>query len=151
MESTLKTWETGRKIIADLIEPYSLEQLNHTPKGFSNNLIWNAGHVIAAQQSLIYRTSSLPLHVTDAFFELYKPGSKPTGNTTQQEVDEIKRLLSSLIGKAESDLQNGVFKTFTERTTITGFHLGNLNDAFAFNNFHEGLHFGMMMNIRKFL
>lgn len=151
MESTLKTWKTGRKIIANLIEPYSLEQLNHIPKGFSNNLIWNVGHVIAAQQSLVYRTSSLPLHISDDFFELYKPGSVPTGKTTQQEVDEIKRLLFEMIEKTEQDLQQHVFKTFTERVTITGFHLGNLNDAFAFNNFHEGLHFGMMMNIRKFL
>ena len=31
------------------------------------------------------------------------------------------------------------------------FHLGSLQDALAFNNYHEGLHLGYMKSIAKFV
>jgi hypothetical protein len=128
-----------------------LEQLNTIPDRFSNNIIWNIGHVIAAQQSLVYKTSNLPMHITDEYFDKYKPGTKPTGAVSQNDVDEIKALLTLMIEKTETDLANGRFVSFTERNTITGFHLGNLKDALVFNNYHEGLHLGYMKSIARFL
>ena len=50
MDATFKIWETNRKHYLKLIENYSLEQLNKIPEGFSNNLAWNLGHIIVAQQ-----------------------------------------------------------------------------------------------------
>lgn len=35
--------------------------------------------------------------------------------------------------------------------TATGFDLTTLDDALEFNNYHEGLHLGMMMSVRKFV
>ncbi|MFN8251153.1 MAG: DinB family protein [Ferruginibacter sp.] len=151
MNAVFKTWKTSRNLAAAYFDNYSLEQLNKIPAGFSNNLIWNIGHVIAAQQSLIYRLSSQPMLITEELFNTYKPGSKPTGQTTAAEAAELKHLLTALIEPAEKDFYSGKFTTFTERTTGTGFHLGNLEDAFEFNNYHEGLHLGFMMNIRKFV
>ena len=73
------------------------------------------------------------------------------GNVSQKDVDEIKSLLVSMIEKTETDLANGRFVSFTERNTITGFHLGNLKDALVFNNYHEGLHLGYMKSIARFV
>ena len=53
MESLFKVWETSRHIYLKFLETYSLAQLNKIPDGFSNNIIWNAGHVIVSQQKLI--------------------------------------------------------------------------------------------------
>jgi hypothetical protein len=53
MEATFKIWETSRKKYLELIENYSLEQLNKIPQGFSNNLVWNLGHIIVSQQGLV--------------------------------------------------------------------------------------------------
>lgn len=149
--SIFKTWETNRKLYADFFDNYSLEQLNKIPAGFNNNLIWNIGHIISAQQSLIYRLSGLEMSIPAGLFDLYKPGTKPVKAVDQSEADELKFLLLSLIEKTKADLNDGKFVVFTERTTGTGFHLANLNDAFEFNNYHEGLHLGMMMSIRKFV
>ena len=151
MESVFKTWKTSRKIFAEYFDKYTLAQLNTTPAGFSNNLIWNIGHVIVAQQSLVYRLSDVPIQIPAAMVELYKPGSKPTGTTTGAEAEELRSLLSTLVEQTEKDYANGLFQTFTERMTGTGFHLTSLADAFEFNNYHEGLHLGLMMNIRKFV
>ena len=63
----------------------------------------------------------------------------------------MKELLISLIEKTETDFYNGKFVKFNEKMTWTGFHLGSLKDALEFNNYHEGLHLGFMINIRKFV
>ncbi|WP_106795119.1 DinB family protein [Aquimarina sp. Aq78] len=151
MKSIFKTWKTSRNLYSEYFENYTLEQLNKIPDGFSNNLIWNIGHIIVAQQALIYKGSNLNGHISDELFGLYKSGTKPTRLTTEIEVKELKALLLSLIEKTEIDFYHGKFNTYNERMTGTGFHLSSLMDAFEFNNYHEGLHLGCMMNIRKFV
>ena len=151
MEAVLKAWKTSRKIYLDFFDKYSLEQMNVVPDKFSNNIIWNIGHIIAAQQSLVYKISSLPMYISEEFFDRYKPGTKPMGAVSQNEAGEIKSLLISMIDQTETDLANGKFVSFTERNTITGFHLGNLQDSFVFNNYHEGLHMGCIKSIGRFV
>ena len=151
MDATFKIWETNRKHHLQLIENYSLEQLNKIPEGFSNNLAWNLGHIIVAQQGLVYRLSGLPSNVSEEMTNTYKNGSKPTGTTSQAEIDELKVLLFSLIERTKEDYANGKFVTYNEYTTGTGFHLASTMEAMNFNNYHEGMHFGFMMNIRKFI
>jgi hypothetical protein len=151
MTSAFKIWTTNRHILSGFISNYSLEQLNTMPKGFTNNLIWNIGHIIVTQQRLIYKTSGLPMYITDALLETYKTGTKPTGKTTKEEAKELQELLTSLISPTQNDFMNGKFKSFTEVTTSTGFNLTSTPEAIDFNNYHEGLHLGFMINIRKFL
>lgn len=149
METLLKTWKTNRNLYLNFFDNYSLNQLNKIPPGYNNNLIWNIGHIIVAQQSLIYRGSNLPMHISDELVNLYKPGTVPSGTTTQAEANELKELLIALIAKTEADINNGIFTTYNERTTATGFHLSSIKDAFEFNNYHEGLHLGYMMCLKK--
>lgn len=151
MESAFKIWETSRNIYLDYFDKYSLEQLNKVPAGFSNNLVWNIGHIIVAQQALVYRSSGLPGYISDELLTLYKPGTKPTGTTSQEEVVELKELLISLIEPTKTDFYDKKFVTFNERMTGTGFYLTSLTDAIEFNNYHEALHLGFMVNIRKFV
>lgn len=151
MDSIFKILYTSRKIYLGFFDQYSHEQLNTIPPGFSNNLIWNIGHIIVAQQSLIYRLSGLPMHIPDDLVNLYKPGTHPAGSTSPEEMDTLKQLLLPLVEQTEKDFQEGKFVQFTERMTGTGFHLTSLKDAFEFNNYHEGLHLGYMSNIRKFI
>lgn len=151
MEATFRIWETSRSIYLKFLENYSLEQLNTIPAGMSNNLIWNIGHVIVSQQKLVYALSGLPMYIPDSLFEKYQNGSRPDGKTTQVEVDEIKKLLSEMVEKTKSDFENGIFKEFHPYKTKTGFYLGTLKEAIEFNNYHEGIHLGIMMSVKKFL
>lgn len=151
MEATFRIWETSRGLYQNFLDNYSLDQLNTIPPGMSNNLIWNIGHVIVSQQKLVYALSGLPMHISDSLFEKYQNGSSPDGKTTQAEVDEIKKLLSEMVEKTKSDFEAGVFKEFHPYQTKTGFHLGTWKEATEFNNYHEGIHLGIMLQIKKFL
>lgn len=151
MKRTFSIWETNRNLYLKYIEQYSLEQLNKIPDGFSTNLIWNIAHIIVSQQKLVYVLSGLPMPISTKMLEKYQNGTKPDGNTTQAEVDEIKTLLISLVNQTKLDYQNQLFKTFNPYQTKTGFYLETLPEAIEFNNYHEGIHLGIMMQLKKFL
>ena len=151
MQQTFEITRTSRKILSQFLEKYTLEQLNAIPEGFSNNLIWNIAHIIVVQQMLVYKISGLPMNISDEMVEKYKKGTKPEHQATQAEVDEIKSQLLDSIYQTETDFNNKVFNNYQEYPTSTGFVLKNAEDAMAFNYFHEGLHIGVMMGIRKFI
>ncbi|MWB93566.1 DinB family protein [Flavobacterium sp. GA093] len=149
MNSALEVCQTSRNLLLKVLENHSLEQLNKIPPGFSNNLIWNVAHCVAAHQSLVYKLSGLPTQVSEEFITKYKKGSKPEGDVSQAEVAEVKELLFKTLQQTKEDVANGVFVNYSEYTTSMGFTLRNIEDALNFNNFHEGTHLGIIMSIRK--
>ncbi|TRX37994.1 DinB family protein [Flavobacterium sp. ZT3R18] len=149
MQQTLDITRVSRKMVAPFLENYTLEQLNKIPEGYSNNLIWNIGHIVVAQQLLVHKLSGLPMMVSEAMIGKYMKGAKPEGIVTQAEVDEIKALLFKTLDQTEADYSNKKFNNFQEYPTSTGFVLKSAEDAIAFNSFHEGLHVGIMMSLRK--
>lgn len=152
METAFRINKNVRNQFFNYIDNYTLEQLNTIPKGFSNNIIWNIGHCIATQQSLIYKLSDLAMNVSDEFIEAYRNGSIPSGKTTQEEVAYIKSILFSSSEKIQEDVSKNTFVNYHEYTTkSTGFTIQNVKQAIEFNNWHEGVHLGIMLQIRKFL
>jgi len=151
MQNTFEISRTSRKWVAQFLENHTLEQLNIIPVGLNNNLIWNIGHIVVAQQLLVYKLSGLPLMVSDNLVEKYSKGTKPEQDATQEEVNEIKSLLFKTIEQTEADYNDGIFVKYQEYPTSTGFVLQNAKGAMEFVNFHDGIHIGIMMNIRKFI
>lgn len=151
METSFAINLNTRAIFLRFLEGYSLEQLNQIPDGFSNNLIWNINHCIATQQLLVYKLSGLPLLVDENFVELYKKGTKPVHKITEVDLNQTKEYLTSIVLKTKADFEAGIFKDFTAYPTSTGFVIESVEAALEFNNFHEGLHLGIIMQIKKFL
>ena len=151
METTFNINKSSRNTLLTFLENYSLEKLNTIPEGFSNNLIWNIGHIIVVQQMLVYKLSGLPMMISDEMVENYKKGTKPEHSIEQEEVDVIKTLLFSTLEQAKKDFSTDVFQNYFEYTTGVGYHLSSAKDAMEFNNYHEALHIGIMMQIKKFI
>ncbi|WP_288446110.1 hypothetical protein [uncultured Chryseobacterium sp.] len=84
-------------------------------------------------------------------FNKYQSGTKPTEPVSEKEAAELKGLLTSFIDLTITDFKKNIFMTYKERTTGIGFHLSSINDAFECNNYHEGMHLGYMLSIRKFV
>ena len=151
MQQTLDVTRTSRNILSKILAGYTLEQLNKIPEGYNNNLIWNIAHVVVVQQMLVYNLSGLPMMISKDMVEKYKKGTKPEHIATQAEVDEIQSLLTETINKTEADLESKIFINFQEYPTSAGNVLKSASDAMVFNNFHEGIHLGIIMSIRKFI
>jgi hypothetical protein len=151
MNSVFEVQKTIREVLLKVLDHHSLEQLNKIPQGFTNNLIWNIAHCVASQQVLIYKLSGLPMMVSEEFVAKYRKGTKPEGEISQAEVDEIRILLSSTLDQVQKDFANNIFVNYTEYPTSLGFVLKNIDGALNFNNYHEGIHTGIIMSIRKFV
>lgn len=139
----------SRAVLKTIIETYSLEELNKIPERFNNNIIWNIAHTIAVQQSLVYKLSGLPPIISEDMISRFRKGTKPEGDLTQAEVDEIKGLLFSTIEKTKEDYENEVFQNYNEYTVTTKNTLTNVMEAIEFNNFHEGIHLGYILALKK--
>lgn len=151
METTFEINKTSRNVLLTFLENYSLEQLNTIPEGFSNNLIWNIGHIIVVQQMLVYNLSGLPMMISDEMVSKYKKGTKPEHNVTHEEINEMKLLLFSTLEKTRKDFAENRFQNYNVFTTMSGFTVKSASDAMVFNNYHEGIHTGIIMQIRKFI
>ncbi|MHA7055649.1 DinB family protein [Aquimarina sp. M1] len=151
MKDQLEITRTNRKLLAQILDNYSLEDLNKVPEGFSNNLIWNIAHVIVTQQLLVYKLSGLSMMIDDDMVNTYRKGTKAEGLTSNEEVENIKELLFSSVDKTEKDIEAKIFKKYQEYPTSTGFTLKSIKDAINFNNFHEGIHLGYILALRKSL
>ena len=151
MQSVFEVQKTSRTIFLKFLENYSLEQLNKIPEGYNNNIIWNIGHIIAAQQGMVYKLSGLPTLVSEDFINKYKKGTKPEGIVSQAEVDEIKTLLETTFPQTVEDFTNNIFINFSEYTTSIGFTIRNAEEAVNVNNYHEGIHLGIILSLRKFI
>lgn len=149
MNETFEITASSRRLLSQLIEHLTLAQLNEIPPGFNNNIIWNVGHIIVVQQMLIYNLSGLPMQVDADLILKYKKGTRPAAPATEAEVALLKELLFTTVKQTESDFEAGLFKNFNEYTVMTGFVIKNASDAIAFNNYHEALHTGVIMSLRK--
>ena len=150
MIASIQTIKYTRGYVLNLIEDLSIEQLNKIPEGFSNNIAWNIGHLIAAQQGVCYKRSGLPLSkVDEALFETYKPGSKPERFIDAAEIAAIKTMLYTSLDKLQEDYDADVFKAYIPWTTRYGNEISDINVGIGFITFHEGLHTGFIMALKK--
>ena len=139
----------NRLIFKNLIETLSPKELNTVPKGFKNSIIWNIAHTVVTQQILNYRLSKLPMLLPQDFIDRYKKGTAHDKDASVEEIAYIKSVLFTLLDKTESDYKEGKFKVFEAYTVSTGSTLTNINEVLEFNNFHEGIHLGYVLALKK--
>jgi hypothetical protein len=137
--------------VAKVVAGLSPEALTTIPEGFNNHMHWQLGHIVVTQQLLCYKLSGLPMAVEDEVVELFMKGSKPRewGNVSLPSAERLVEQALGLVDKLRVDLDRGVFKDFQTYTTSTGYVLRSIEDAIAFNNFHEGVHLGEMRALRR--
>ncbi|ANW94811.1 damage-inducible protein DinB [Wenyingzhuangia fucanilytica] len=140
----------GRTLMLKLIGDFSLEQINKIPEGFSNNIGWNVAHLVVTQQLLCYKFSGLKTALSDEMIGRYVKGTAPNGHIINQEEWElIKKLFVELPEKLLVDYNDKIFKTYSEYTTSVNVTLDSVEKAIDFNNFHEGIHLGVILGLRK--
>ncbi|MGJ8745783.1 DinB family protein [Polaribacter sp.] len=151
MKTQIDVLRKSRELVLKELEGLTLDQIHAIPAGFKNSIAWNVAHLVVTQQVLHYKFSGLNCLCPDELIEDYKKGTFPTKNFTEEEFSEVKDLLLGLPDTLEEDLEAGIFENYTAYPTSTGYVLTSINNAISFNNFHEGIHYGIIRSIKKFL
>ncbi|WP_293305333.1 DinB family protein [Pedobacter sp. UBA5917] len=149
MLATITQIKNTRAFILELVKDLSTEQLNKIPEGFNNNIIWNIAHLTAAQQNLCYVRSGLPVPVDAKHFGPFLSGTKPEQFIGKEEIDSIYSILLSSMDRLAADYTSGIFVQFEPWDKRYGMKLNTVEDAINFVPFHEGMHIGYIMAMKK--
>jgi len=149
MHPQIETIRKTRTALLNLIQDLSVEELNEIPAGFNNNIIWNVAHLTAAQQGVCYLRAGLKLQIDEKYFLPFKPETKPEQFVDAEEVETIKQMLFSTIDQLETDYEQNAFAEYIPWTTRYGVEIRNIDDAISFLPFHEGLHLGYSMALKR--
>lgn len=151
MNKNFDTLKKSRILILKIIEGLSIEQLNKIPEGFKNNIAWNIAHLVVTQQLLCYKLAGLKCLISDEMITNFQKGTKPTYTISEAEFKEIKTLFLALPEKLTADYEKGIFTEYNEYTTSVAVTLKNVSDALTFNLLHEGIHLGIILQLKKFV
>ncbi len=149
MDKIFETAIFNRKILVGFLDEMTHKQIVTIPKNFNNSIFWNIAHILVTQQLLTYKLSGLPLKINSDLVKIYTKGSKATTNITREEVKYVKNNLVSSVLKVQDDYKKGIFKNYNSYLTSVDISLNNVDDALKFSAFHDGIHLGVIMSIKK--
>jgi hypothetical protein len=147
----LKNLRFIRKAFVNTIAKLSDEQLNTIPDGFKNNIIWNLAHCICSTQSMCYGPSGNEIGIAKDLLAKYKNGTQPESPVSSEEINYWKELAKSSIAKMEDDLNNNIFSNYHAWDLSKNYKVESVEDALSFSYFHEGIHFGYAMAMKKLI
>ena len=148
-ENIFQVMLQNRRNLHAILTKTSKDKLLKIPQGFNNNVYWNIAHTIITQQLLVYKFSGLQMRVPDNLVDKFKKGTVPDGIASDEEMMVIADFLISTAEWLIEDYETSLFQTFNEYTTSAKVTLKNVDDAIAFNLFHEGLHIGQIALLLK--
>ncbi|MFK5890321.1 MAG: DinB family protein [Flavobacteriaceae bacterium] len=141
----------SRNILLALTQDLSLEQYNAIPKGFKNNIAWNLGHILITQQMLTHGLAGVPFAVDTALVAKFGKGSECQENYKLEEIEVVKATFLTALEATEKAYNSSAFKNYKTYTTSQGFSLNSIEDGIVFSNFHEGMHMGIIMALKKLI
>ena len=147
--ATITQIKNTRAFILELVKDLSTEQLNKIPTGFNNNIIWNIAHLTATQQNMCYIRSGLEITVEEKYFSPFLSGTNPEKFIGQEEINSIFDALLNSMDRLASDYSSGIFLKFDPWDKRYGMKLNSIEDAINFIPFHEGMHIGYIMALKK--
>ncbi len=151
LEFAFHALEKTRDNIRSVFLSIPQKQRNTIAPGFSNTLNWNLGHVVVTSELLTYKLAGLPITTSMRQLAGFRNGSSGETRTSPEEEEQLLRVLKEFPDRLRKDYDSGQFTGFEPYTTGYGTHLTRIEDALIFIGYHEGLHLGYMMGIRKAL
>lgn len=148
-ESILKMLNVTRGFLLKNVSKLSEEQLLTIPEGSKNNILWNLGHIVASEGSMIYGMAGVESPLPENYSALFSGGTSPADWTETPDCKEVLGHLGTLSAQVKSDYEAGKFAGYKSQELFPGLTFDNVEDAISFHILHEGIHMGLIMNLVK--
>lgn len=149
MKFPFEVYRQTRKNILYYLDDLDEDQINEIPQGFSNNIVWNLGHIIVTQQLLFNGNAGIEMKIPVDWVEKYRKGSKPSERVSLEEFELMKEILVSKIDESEVDYVNGLYSTYSPYKTTYGIQINTIEDVIRFLYAHDGFHWGIIVALKK--
>lgn len=152
MKIEIELFRATRQNTINVLRDMTIDQINEIPDGFTGNVAWHLGHMVATHQGLIYRLNGVPATFEKEFVLKYKRGSVPGKAISEEEFEFITSQLLNQIDELEADLENiELWGDNVEYTTSYNFTISSLEESVKFSNLHQALHLGYIMALKRSL
>lgn len=143
-----------RQMLVKLFKSIPLEQADTMPPTWKNNARWQAGHLIITPALLTHGIMREPLGVPEEYRKWFAKGTSPADWGTDP-VPNYRDLCDDLvpsIGRLIENLRHRLDEAFLEPyTTSVGGVLHSPAQALNYSMFHDGVHLGMTMALKRAL
>ena len=149
MNPAIASLQKTRAFVRQITDSLTDEELNIIPAGFSNNIVWNMAHLIAAEQGICYIRGGAQPFMPAEFIAAYTRGTKPETVVSGEGIAELMRALTDTPARLQRNYDAGTFRNYKAWTTPFGVELTNIDEALQFILFHEGIHTGYIMAMKR--
>ncbi len=146
-----KQYEMIRGFTLTMINHFNEEIINIVPEGHNNNIVWNVGHILVAQDYLLYGREMAAEIVKPGYVEMFNQGTKPAD--WNGEVPSLATLATELkeqMSRIEKDFghrwDEPLPKPFVLRP---GTEMSTYGEVMMFTLYHEGWHVGYIQSLKR--
>ncbi|HZW82387.1 MAG TPA: DinB family protein [Candidatus Deferrimicrobium sp.] len=131
------------------VEGLSDTEANAVPEGFSNNILWNLGHIYFVQER-IFHFAKEPLNIPEGFAQFFGSGTKPADWVGQPPAfSEVVGLLKAQPQRIRESLQKRLNEQVAEPFKIRTLEMKTLAEVLTFMLYHEGNHAQNIKTIKR--
>ncbi|NOU93911.1 DinB family protein [Paenibacillus sp. LMG 31456] len=138
----------------DLVRERTLQQLelvteeiaDQIPLGYRNNLRWNLGHILTVQENLVFKLIGEPVSLPETYSSLFNNGTSPAD--WQIEPPAIETIKLQLTQQTER-IKDKLSQRLDEKLQQPFKGIDTVGGMISFTLYHEGIHTGYMMSMRK--
>jgi hypothetical protein len=116
------------------------------PTNFINNIHWHVGHILLVQDRVTLRLMGRTIGFPEEYTAWFGPGTKPADWQTQPPAVE---LLLQELREQTARLQSIISGKLADKLAIQLFHFETLEESLSYSLYHEGIHLGYMMGLRR--
>lgn len=131
----------------------SEEQADVIPNGHSNSLRWNLGHILVAQEGIMYYFGmNQPGCISTKIQKAFKPGTSPKDwSASPLTLNEIRGLLLEQNGRIRETFSGTLGEPVANVFDFSDKKLKMVGDLFIFTLWHEGFHQGVINGMKRAL
>ncbi|KRG14584.1 hypothetical protein ACA30_11520 [Virgibacillus soli] len=149
---TLRQFNFSRSSTLRTLEKINENKWGQQPEGFSNTILWNAGHIFAVTEILLSKADSSYTIRQPEWTAFFAPGTSPTDwSVPPPSSKDILEALWDQKTRIREDFFGKTSQPAAESFSIGSHLMDTTSSLIQFATWHEGTHLGIIQALDKII